>query len=88
LHYAYTIAEWHKRFQANRQRIAQLYDERFCRMWEFYLVAVDMLFGHGSGNVFQIQLARQRDAVPITRDYIYDAEQALAKIDSQTPSAF
>ncbi|HVF10391.1 MAG TPA: cyclopropane-fatty-acyl-phospholipid synthase family protein [Abditibacteriaceae bacterium] len=77
VHYAETIREWHSRFLKNRARIAQLYDERFCRMWEFYLVAVEMLFRHGSGMVFQMQLARERDAAPLTRDYIYEAESAL-----------
>ena len=76
VHYAETIREWHARFQANRERIAQLYDERFCRMWEFYLVAVEMFFRHGSGMVFQMQLSRQRDAAPLTRDYIHAAENA------------
>jgi cyclopropane-fatty-acyl-phospholipid synthase len=87
VHYADTIKEWHARFQQNRARIAKLYDERFCRMWEFYLVAVEMLFRHGSGMVFQMQLARERDAAPLTRDYIYEAEKAYAEADSQKPSA-
>ena len=80
VHYAETIREWHRRFQANRERIAELYDERFCRMWEFYLVAVEMLFRHGSGMVFQMQLARERDAAPLTRDYIYEAERAYLEM--------
>ena len=79
VHYADTIKEWHARFQANRARIAELYDERFCRMWEFYLVAVEMLFRHGSGMVFHMQLSKQRDAAPLTRDYIYEAEAAFHK---------
>ncbi len=79
VHYADTIKEWHARFQANRARIAELYDERFCRMWEFYLVAVEMLFRHGSGMVFQMQLSKQRDAMPLTRDYMYEAEAAFQK---------
>lgn len=80
VHYAETIHEWHKRFQANRVRIAQLYDERFCRMWEFYLVAVEMLFRYGSGMVFQMQLARQRDAVPLTRDYLQEKLTVVDKM--------
>lgn len=71
LHYALTLREWQKRFQANRARAAALYDERFCRMWEFYLTCAEMVFSHGSGMVFQMQLTRQRDAAPITRDYLY-----------------
>ena len=70
LHYADTLREWDRRFQANRARIAELYDERFCRMWEFYLVACETVFRHGSGMVFQMQLSRRRDVVPLTRDYI------------------
>jgi cyclopropane-fatty-acyl-phospholipid synthase len=70
LHYAQTLHEWHRRFQANRAKVAALYDERFCRMWEFYLVACEMVFRHGSGMVFHMQLAHKRDAVPLTRDYL------------------
>ncbi len=56
--YAHTLREWQLRFQANRDRAAALYDERFCRMWEFYLICAEMVFRHGSGLVFQMQLAR------------------------------
>ncbi len=77
LHYAQTLREWQVRFQANRERAAELYDERFCRMWEFYLVCAEMVFRYGSGLVFQMQLARQRDAVPTTREYMY-APPAIA----------
>lgn len=70
LHYAETLKEWARRFQANRSRVAELYDERFCRMWEFYLAACEAVFRHGSGIVFQLQLTRRRDIVPLTRDYI------------------
>lgn len=78
LHYAKTLRCWAERFAANRDRVAKLYDERFCRMWEFYLACAEMVFSHGSGMVFQMQLARQRAAVPITRDYIYEAEHGVA----------
>ncbi|HEY1797842.1 MAG TPA: cyclopropane-fatty-acyl-phospholipid synthase family protein [Stellaceae bacterium] len=71
LHYARTLHEWHRRFSANRAQIAELYDERFCRMWELYLVGCEMQFRHLDMMVFQIQLAREVDAVPITRDYLY-----------------
>src|SRR5690606_27717573 len=76
LHYAYTCHEWYKRFQAHRAQAAALYDERFCRMWEFYLAAVEMTFRHGSAMVFQMQLTHKRDAAPITRDYITDADRS------------
>jgi cyclopropane-fatty-acyl-phospholipid synthase len=70
LHYARTLNEWHRRFTANRARVAELYDERFCRMWELYLLGCEMQFRHLDMMVFQIQLAREADAVPITRDYL------------------
>jgi cyclopropane-fatty-acyl-phospholipid synthase len=54
----------------------RIYDERFCRMWEFYLAAVELEFLHGSHMVFQLLIARTRDAIPITRDFMVDAERA------------
>jgi cyclopropane-fatty-acyl-phospholipid synthase len=77
LHYAETLREWHRRFQANREQIASLYDERFCRMWEFYLTACEAVFRHGNGMVFHLQLARRRDSVPLTRDYMVETERRL-----------
>lgn len=71
IHYANTLREWHNRFESNRDKIASMYDERFCRMWEFYLVSVGMMFRTGSQMVFQLQVAKQRDATPLTRDYIW-----------------
>jgi hypothetical protein len=53
-----------------------IYDERFCRMWEFYLAAVELEFLHGSHMVFQMLLSTKRDAVPITRDFMVDFERA------------
>ena len=76
LHYAKTLHEWYERFQANRARIAALYDERFCRMWEFYLKGCEVAFKHNNQMVFQMQLARRQNAVPLTRDYITDFERA------------
>jgi len=70
VHYANTLREWHNRFESNRDKIASMYDERFCRMWEFYLVSVGMMFRTGSQMVFQLQVTKQRDASPLTRDYI------------------
>ena len=78
VHYADTIREWNRRFQANRARVAELYDERFCRMWEFYLTGVETMFRTGSQMVFQMQLGHVRDAVPLTRGYMLETEQALA----------
>ena len=71
VHYGLTLREWERRFQANRAKVAALYDERFCRMWEFYLVCCEMAFMHGNAAVFQMQLTRDRAAVPLTRDYMY-----------------
>lgn len=78
LHYAYTLRQWRQRFLANRRAAAELYDERFCRMWEFYLAAAEISFRYLRCAVFQIQLARRQEAVPLTRDYITETERALA----------
>ena len=72
LHYYHTIRHWRLRFAANRAAAARLYDERFCRMWEFYLSAVELGFLHGSNMVFQLVLSRERDAMPIVRDYMFE----------------
>ncbi|GAA0579218.1 cyclopropane-fatty-acyl-phospholipid synthase family protein [Caenispirillum bisanense] len=79
LHYAETLRHWHERFQANRDKAKALYDERFCRMWEFYLLASEMAFRHESHMIFQIQLARHQEAAPLVRDYItaFEATQPL-----------
>jgi cyclopropane-fatty-acyl-phospholipid synthase len=78
IHYAETLRHWFERFQARREAVGELYDERFCRMWEFYLAACEMAFRNGPMMVFQIQLARRRDAVPLTRDYISQIESRSA----------
>jgi len=70
LHYAMTLRHWYDRFMANLDAARALYDERFCRMWRFYLVASEQTFRFGQQGVFQAQLARRRDAVPLTRDYL------------------
>jgi len=71
LHYAMTLRIWHDRFMAQRDAAAQLYDERFVRMWKFYLTASEQVFRFSGQCVYQLQLARQLDAVPLTRDYLY-----------------
>ena len=71
LHYAKTLRAWCDRFEAGIDKARALYDERFCRMWRYYLVASEMAFVHGNQIVFQAQLSRRNDAVPITRDYLY-----------------
>ena len=77
LHYAETCNRWRQRFIANRAAARHIYDERFCRMWEFYLAGAEMAFRFDGQVVFQIQLAKKQDAVPLTRDYMVDAERAL-----------
>jgi cyclopropane-fatty-acyl-phospholipid synthase len=77
VHYAYTLAHWQQRFEANRAAIAAMYDETFCRMFEFYLVSAEQVFRTGGQQVFHMQLARRRDAVPLTRDYIAEEHAAL-----------
>lgn len=77
LHYAKTLHEWFRRVQKNRAEIVKLYDERFARMWEFYLAASEMTFQYLGHVVYQIQLAKRQDAVPLTRDYITDWERNL-----------
>lgn len=84
LHYAETLKAWRERFMARRAEALKLYDERFCRMWEFYLAGAEMGFRHQGLMVFQIQLARDPAAVPITRDYIAEAEAKLRKAENET----
>jgi len=71
LHYAETLRHWFDRFVAREDEARALYDDRFCRMWRFYLVASEMTFRANNQTVFQFQLARRQDAVPLTRDYLY-----------------
>ena len=78
LHYAETLRHWEQRFTANTDRAREIYDDRFCRMWRFYLVACEQAFRFGWQCVFQFQLARKRDAVPLTRDYLYAPKQDVA----------
>lgn len=75
LHYAQTLQCWRERFYESWDEIAELYDERFCRMWEFYLAGSEMSFRHGGNMVFQLQLTKDQHALPLTRDYITDWER-------------
>jgi cyclopropane-fatty-acyl-phospholipid synthase len=77
LHYAMTLEKWRERFMANRDAVMRLYDERFCRMWECYLAMSESAFRFQDAVVFQIQLAKRNDSVPLTRDYIAEREAAL-----------
>ena len=72
LHYAETCRIWRERFMADPD-IPTMFDARFRRMWEFYLAGAELGFRHGGHMVFQIQLAKKRDATPLTRDYLLKA---------------
>ena len=70
LHYAETLRHWHDRFTAREDEARALYDERFCRMWRFYLLAAEQGFRTGQQAVYQFQLTRRFDILPPTRDYM------------------
>jgi cyclopropane-fatty-acyl-phospholipid synthase len=78
LHYAKTLAHWRFRFAANRDAITTLYDERFCRMFEFYLSISELSFRVGDHMNFQIQLTRDLNTLPINRDYMVETERQAA----------
>ncbi|CAN5123340.1 cyclopropane-fatty-acyl-phospholipid synthase family protein [soil metagenome] len=83
LHYAKTLRLWRERFMAHREEVAALYDERFCRIWEFYLAASEVAFVVGALNNFQVQLTRQHATSPITRGYMRDTEEKLRAADGR-----
>jgi cyclopropane-fatty-acyl-phospholipid synthase len=78
LHYAKTLRIWEQRFQAHRAHIVTTMDERFCRMWEFYLIASELSFSHGKHMNFQIQLTKDVSATALTRDYMFENEKHMA----------
>jgi cyclopropane-fatty-acyl-phospholipid synthase len=77
LHYADTLKAWRERFLARREEAVRLYDERFARMWEFYLASSEMSFRKQNVMVFQLQLTKRQGIVPMTRDYIMREEARL-----------
>jgi cyclopropane-fatty-acyl-phospholipid synthase len=83
LHYAETLRAWRERFLENRDVARQIYDERFCRMWEYYFACCESAFRHGNLVVFQIQLAKHLAALPITRDYIPQTEAELERTEGR-----
>jgi len=85
LHYAETCAHWQARFQAHRDEARALYDERFCRMWEYYLATSEAAFRHLNTVVFQIQMAKELTALPLTRDYVAGWKQAHPHRDRASP---
>jgi cyclopropane-fatty-acyl-phospholipid synthase len=82
LHYAETLKAWRARFLAHREQAERLYDERFVRMWEFYLASSEMAFRESDMVVFQIQMAKRKGVVPQTRDYIGQEEARLRAIEA------
>ena len=82
LHYAKTLRAWHERFMAHRDQVLTFFDERFIRLWDFYLTASEVAFRTGAMDNFQIQLSKKLDALPLTRRYMVDAEEALGRKES------
>ena len=80
-HYAHTLEEWYKRTNSNREEIVALYDERFFRMWQFYLAGAEAAFRHGGLVNWQVQYLKSRDAIPMTRDYMFEEEARLRAAD-------
>ena len=85
MHYAHTLRHWRERFLARRQEAAALYDERFVRMWEFYLAGSEMAFTHENFFVFQMQITKKRMAVPGNRDYVAEREAKLKEFEAIRP---
>jgi cyclopropane-fatty-acyl-phospholipid synthase len=81
LHYAETLKAWRDRFLAHREEVERIYDQRFLRMWEFYLASSEMSFRHSGLMVFQMQLTRREGVVPNTRDYIAREEARLRAME-------
>ncbi|GGK31664.1 SAM-dependent methyltransferase [Salinarimonas ramus] len=84
LHYAQTLRAWRERFLARREEAARLLDERFCRMWEFYLASCEAAFRYEDLVVFQLQLTHRNDVVPLTRDYVGERERMLKGLEAGT----
>ena len=82
LHYGYTTAEWYRRVTERKAEIVALYDERFFRMWQFYLAGATVTFRNGGMLNYQIQYVRNRHALPITRDYMFEAEKELREAEA------
>jgi len=83
VHYAETLKHWEQRFQENRPTVEDMYDERFARMWEFYLISAEAMFRTGSQLVFHMQLSRNRDAAPLSRDYMVDYQRRYEKLEGE-----
>ena len=88
LHYAETLKAWRERFLAQREAVEHLYDGRFVRMWEFYLAASELAFREQAMMVFQLQLTKRQDVLPMTRDYIAQETGRLLALERQRPLPF
>jgi cyclopropane-fatty-acyl-phospholipid synthase len=86
LHYAETLKAWRERLLAHREEVERLYDQRFVRMWEFYLASSEMAFRESDMVVFQIQMAKRKGVVPQTRDYIGREEARLRAVEATSPA--
>ncbi|MEM7426493.1 MAG: cyclopropane-fatty-acyl-phospholipid synthase family protein, partial [Pseudomonadota bacterium] len=84
LHYAETLRHWRQRFKGHWEDAANIYDERFCRIWEYYLAGSEAAFRQEYSNVFQLQLARHQNALPQTRSYMVETEERLRRIDGKS----
>ncbi len=80
-HYAHTLEEWYYRTNAARDEIIALYDERFFRMWQFYLAGAEAAFRYGGLVNWQLQYVKRRDAIPMTRDYMFEEESRLWSLE-------
>ena len=83
LHYAETLRHWRGRFLARLDRVLDLYDARFCRMWEFYLAGCEVTFRYLNQAVYQFQITKRVDAVPIVRSYMDEVERALSAAEEE-----
>ncbi|MGL5114016.1 MAG: class I SAM-dependent methyltransferase [Beijerinckiaceae bacterium] len=77
LHYYWTLKAWRENFERVRPEVVAMFDERFARMWEFYLISCELGFLHGSNMIYQIIIAANRDDAPVLRDFIVDDERAI-----------
>jgi cyclopropane-fatty-acyl-phospholipid synthase len=80
-HYAHTLEEWYYRTMAHQEEITALYDERFFRMWQFYLAGAEAAFRHGGLVNWQLQYVKRRDAIPMTRDYMFEEGERLRSLE-------
>ena len=82
LHYAHTLRAWRNRFVANWGKASNIFGEEFCRLWEFYLAASELAFRYENLMVFQIQLVKNQNILPLTRGYLGEEEQRLRNLES------